>query len=481
MLPEKSSQLSLKSMKFSHAALLCAATLLTATASKAQTVFLSFSGGGGTPIVITLASPITYTITGVPNPGTVDPYFVFSEVGNIFQVEAPLVGGGAPSYTGVGIPDPTLTINRISSGESSHGAIDSLNDIKFRHAPSAGVTFLFTGEVFNLTAGTFTTANSFFGPLPTDGYYETFIMDASYTYLGAGTTSAIPEPSTYALLAGAVALALAGWQRRAVNQRARRPHQSFPYQYQPKMHPSMKPFASSLSLVRRHSVIALLASGVLLMLGTSAQAQIAVSNLGQSAPAGVGAIGRVGGGENHRRAFSFTTGSSATSFDFTSITMAFSAAQGSPSLSVGLYSAFSVGSVGGSGLLTSLTLSSGNPYAAGNAVFSGTATLAASTTYFVQFDAGAPSAGNSFFFPAASSTSEDGGGLAGWSIGDTGYHAFPNAGSDWAVSSDVGRFSVQATETASAIPEPSTYAAMAGAAALGLAAWRRRQQKAAAV
>jgi hypothetical protein len=32
------------------------------------------------------------------------------------------------------------------------------------------------------------------------------------------------------------------------------------------------------------------------------------------------------------------------------------------------------------------------------------------------------------------------------------------------------------TLTASAVPEPSTYAALAGAAALGLAAWRRRQR-----
>lgn len=201
-------------MKFTPVALCFAASLTAAAVAKAQTVYLSFSGGSGTPIVITLASPVTYTITGLPNPGTVDPYFVFNEVGNVFQVEAPLVGGGAPSYTGVGIPDPTLTINRISSGESSHGAINSLNDVKFRHAPSAGTTFLFTGEVFNLTAGTFMTSNNFFGSLPADGYYETFIMDASYTYLGAGSTSAIPEPSTYAALAGLAALGLAGWRRR---------------------------------------------------------------------------------------------------------------------------------------------------------------------------------------------------------------------------------------------------------------------------
>ena len=36
------------------------------------------------------------------------------------------------------------------------------------------------------------------------------------------------------------------------------------------------------------------------------------------------------------------------------------------------------------------------------------------------------------------------------------------------------------TATASAIPEPSTYAALAGLGALGLALWRRRQAKSAA-
>jgi hypothetical protein len=66
------------------------------------------------------------------------------------------------------------------------------------------------GEVFTLTAGTFTTANNYFGALPANGNYETFIMDASYTYLGAGST-AIPEPSTYAALTGLAAL---GWALR---------------------------------------------------------------------------------------------------------------------------------------------------------------------------------------------------------------------------------------------------------------------------
>ena len=195
--------------------LIAVVSLACSTALSAQTVFLNFSGGGGTPLTIAWTTPITYTITSTPNPDTVQPYFVFNEVGSLStgtpsSLEQAVVASGAPSYSGNA--DSTFTINSISWGESSHGSINSLNDVKFRTTPSAGTNSLDIGDVFTLTSGSLTTIGNYTGPLPTDGYYSTFIMDASYTFLGAG--SAIPEPSTYATIAGAAMLGLALWHRR---------------------------------------------------------------------------------------------------------------------------------------------------------------------------------------------------------------------------------------------------------------------------
>ncbi|MBA3848659.1 MAG: hypothetical protein C0502_01530 [Opitutus sp.] len=187
--------------------------LVLATTASAQTVYLQFSGGGGTPLVITWTTPITYTITGTPNPGTKDPYFVFDEIGNIYsgmQFSAPtFITSGAPTYSGV---DGTFLINNISSGENWNNITP--NDIKFRNVPDAGATFLYVGETFTLSAGTLTTSVNYSGAAPADGLYATFIVDASYGYLGSGV-SAVPEPSTYAMLLGVAALGGALWRRRA--------------------------------------------------------------------------------------------------------------------------------------------------------------------------------------------------------------------------------------------------------------------------
>jgi hypothetical protein len=232
----------------------------------------------------------------------------------------------------------------------------------------------------------------------------------------------------------------------------------------------MNPFSSG----HLRFVAAAFGLAVLVLTAAPLAAQTAVSNFGAGS-GGTANIGFDANGYNARRTFSFTTGANSGGYSFSSLTMSFNNVTGSPgSLSVGLYSAFdSASGSSPTGLLSSLSVSSGNPASAGNVVFSGTTTLAASTTYFLLLAApSASSTGNYFTYHTASTTNEDSGGLAGWLIGDIGYIANSSGG----VWSDGGgaMMSIQA----SAIPEPSTYAAIAGAAMLGLAVWRRRRQSA---
>lgn len=208
-----------------------------------------------------------------------------------------------------------------------------------------------------------------------------------------------------------------------------------------------------------------------LTLVPSLRAQTAVSNLGQTVGA-TGTIGRyAGGGEEWRRVFTFTTGASAGGYDFTGITMSFNGASGSPGdLSVSLYSTFDPNtSAGGGTLLTALSLSLGSPFTGPTASFSGSAALAASTTYYLQFSSAFAPAGNYYSYPVANTGLENPGGLAGWSIGDIGYES--NYNQNWTAQSGPALFSVDAT---AAIPEPSTYVLLFGVAAFGCVMWRRK-------
>lgn len=234
----------------------------------------------------------------------------------------------------------------------------------------------------------------------------------------------------------------------------------------------MPSFPRLLRLVASHLGLAIIAAV------PAAQAQTAISNLGQSA-GGTAVVGTYhGGGESWRRAFAFTTGSASAGYDFTSFTMNWLGATGSPGvLTVALYSSFDPNTVaGGSGLLSTLSLSSGDPAASGNAVFSGTATLQASSTYYVQISSASAPMGNFYSYSVVGSGTEDGGGLSGWSIGNSAFES--NYNNLWTSNSGPGLFSIQAT---AAIPEPSTYAMIAGLAALGVAAWRRRRNAAVSV
>jgi hypothetical protein len=167
-------------------------------------------------------SPINYTLTTTSS-GT-KPIFVFQSIANsqaIFQVQA-AVGGTQPTYTstGVGSADGTQTVNHFKAPNTFNSV--TAGDVVFFALGDNTTTVLTAGDVITLSAGSLRydgssgTSAGYTGILPANGSYNTFITAGPDTFagnLGSGV-SAIPEPSTYAAIAGAAMLGLAVWRRR---------------------------------------------------------------------------------------------------------------------------------------------------------------------------------------------------------------------------------------------------------------------------
>ena len=158
--------------------------------------------------------------------------------------------------------------------------------------------------------------------------------------------------------------------------------------------------------------------------------------------------------------------------NFSGITLSTVGSTGSASgFSVSLYTGIS-GS-GPTGLVTTLSGSS-TPTTAGNYTYIATSLtpLLANATYWLAATAPTTPANTLFSFNSTASTAEDSGALSGWSIGDIRYLTNDGGTSWFSQATSVLQFSVQY----SAVPEPSTCAAFAGLAALGLALCCRRGQ-----
>ena len=162
-------------------------SVFAAGAANAQ-ANLTFSGANGTPLTITLLTPITYTVTAP----TSEVNFVLKGVGDYSITYSP----GATNLTyrvNGGAATPITTYKTGGVG----GAVSSQDVIFY----GANVP-LVVGNTVTLSAGTFTTDGNFGAETPANGSYTTFIATNTGTQISTNGASATasPEPASLALV-----------------------------------------------------------------------------------------------------------------------------------------------------------------------------------------------------------------------------------------------------------------------------------------
>lgn len=181
------------------------AMVLAFTSGYSADAELTFAGGSGAPLTITLETPMVYIAT--VSSGSA-PAFIFKNVGSfysgIFYTEGDITfsinGGAAQAITG-------------TQWNFSNNDVTAVDLILFGDFGTVNA-----GDMVRLNAGTITTVDNMAGTLiPASGAYESFISDQPGDNIGSG--SAVPEPSPLALgvvgLAGVFMLCRA-WSARKV-------------------------------------------------------------------------------------------------------------------------------------------------------------------------------------------------------------------------------------------------------------------------
>ncbi len=152
---------------------------------------LTFSGGNGAPLTITLLNSVTYTInntacttTGLP--ATVGPGFVFDEAGNPFGNNFQPIAATSTIRFSIGNGAPQA-ITMANSGRPG-------NDRTERDIYVFGSTqSLSNGSTIVLSPGTITTSNAYTGTLPANGSFSTFITNNFGTRCSSNGVSPAPD------------------------------------------------------------------------------------------------------------------------------------------------------------------------------------------------------------------------------------------------------------------------------------------------
>jgi hypothetical protein len=188
-----------QTMRFSQSlrlSLLCGLAALTTLATSPKAAHaqanLTISGGGGTPLALTLTSPVTYTIATSAAVNRA-PFFNFLGVGNTFGTPTSVIGSITYQING-GTAQP---ITGVSSGYT--GGVLVGTDWTLWGAAFSGVT---VGDTVILNAGTLTTTTNIVAAAPANGAYSAIITsDFGAQLSGSGGSASAPEPGTLAFLA----------------------------------------------------------------------------------------------------------------------------------------------------------------------------------------------------------------------------------------------------------------------------------------
>jgi len=191
----------------------------------------------------------------------------------------------------------------------------------------------------------------------------------------------------------------------------------------------------------------------------SAFGQVTVSNLNNSV------FGAFAVSIGSYQAASFTTDSSSYTLDSVTIKI-YSVTDASGNFQLSLYS----DATGEPGTSMEILSGSANPAVGDNTYTSASVSLSSNTQYWVV--AMVTSGTGDYNWADTQDLTQTNSSGASWSLDERAVSN--NAGGTWAVNSSPGR-NFRLSVTATAVPEPSTYAALAGLAALGLVAWRRRR------
>jgi hypothetical protein len=157
-------------LRFLISALLAASVICVSAAAVRARANLTFSGGNGTPLSISLQQPVAYTINNSQCAlNTSGPIFLFDEAGNPFGSGVFLTGSITFSING-GAPQP------IANGNSGVTAGDVTANDLFIYGQLQSVP---NGSTVVLSAGTVTTTGNVVAAPPANGSFITFVVDAN--------------------------------------------------------------------------------------------------------------------------------------------------------------------------------------------------------------------------------------------------------------------------------------------------------------
>jgi hypothetical protein len=168
------------------------ALMLFSQADAAQ-VYIDFSGGNGSPMLLTFSSGLDLLTTSAG--GEEGLCIIFDEAGNV------LPDGNALNFNGSVSVDSTTYGGILLYSNVDAGAINA-SDLYF-YIDEFSSTLVSSGAEVLLAAGTYTSTIATPWIAPSDGYYEYFLTDGGGNLI---TTTPVPEPGSVAALAGLAAL-----------------------------------------------------------------------------------------------------------------------------------------------------------------------------------------------------------------------------------------------------------------------------------